>query len=237
MGFTDKQMKFKDVYDSLKKRYNKNYAAFGKKYMKSDLEFFGISNTVLRSIAKNLYKENRDKLPYTLIKHLWFSKNFEVMYVSLYLLEFYKKIYNERTWNVINRMTDKVENWAHCDHLCKLRSEFWQRKDFLPTLQNWTKSRNLWKRRSAAVSLLVRGPIRIPFTFKKSIQVLDPMLYDEEYFVQKGVGWMLRVLYQQYPIMTFEYLKKHRDAPRVLLRTACKKMTKTEREEVFFKNR
>jgi 3-methyladenine DNA glycosylase AlkD len=227
-------MDFEEILKILKEKSNKDLAVTAKNYMKSNLEFLGINNPELRQLAKEIYKENKEEINYILINKLWRSKIFEAMYLALYTLELYSKIYDDKAWRRINEMVEDVENWAHCDQLCNLRSYFWQRKDFLATLFEWTKSDNLWKRRSAAVSLLAKNPVRIPFSFEEAIKVLDPLMYDKEYFVQKGVGWMLKVLYQQYPDKAFDYLLEHKNAPRVTLRTACEKMSAEDRNKVLF---
>jgi len=226
-------MDIEQIFKTLKKKSEKENINHVKKYMKSNLDFFAVRNSELRKIAKQIYKENKE-IPYDLLRKLWKTKNSEAMSTSLDLIELYKKIYDDKTWDTINKMSDDIENWGHCDKLCSIRGEFWQRKDFLTILSKWTKSDNLWKRRSAAVSLLARRPLRIPFSFEKTIKILNPIIYDNEYFVQKGVGWMLKVLYQQYPKQTFDYLLKRKDGSRVMLRTACEKMPKTKRDKVLF---
>lgn len=222
-----------EVLSLLKSRSDPKRAEIVKKYMKSSLKFVGVANPECRKIAKMIYKKDRNTVPYEIIEKLWKTGNFEAMYIALYLLECYKKKYDNKAWNYVNKMVENVENWGHCDQLCNLRGEFWERNDFLKTMSKWSRSKNLWKRRSAAVSLLARRPLRIPFSFDDAMKVLEPIMYDKEYYVQKGVGWMLRVLYQQYPKEVFSYLIKHKDIPRVALRTACEKMGDLEKEQVM----
>jgi 3-methyladenine DNA glycosylase AlkD len=224
-----------EIASLLKEKECPESAKIVKRYMRSNLDFLGLKADPCQRIAKMVYKENKDKIPFNLIDNLWKSNVFEEKNTALYLLERYKKIYDEKVWKYVNGMVSGVENWGHCDQMCKLRGEFWERDDFLDTMREWTKSKNLWKRRSAVVSLIARRPVRIPFEFEAAMTVLEPLVYDDEYYVQKGVGWIMRMLYQQYPKKTFNYLMKHKDMPRVALRTACEKMSSEEKDKVMKK--
>lgn len=45
--------------------------------------------------------------------------------------------------------------------------------------------------------------------FVKLISFVDQLLEDSEYYVQKGVAWTIREIYNVYPIETLEYLEKN----------------------------
>jgi hypothetical protein len=60
------------------------------------------------------------------------------------------------------------------------------------------------------VSLLEYASKRSRFLpFVKLISFVDQLLEDSEYYVQKGVAWTIREIYNVYPIETLEYLEKN----------------------------
>ena len=67
-------------------------------------------------------------------------------------------------------------------------------------LEEWNKSANLWQRRQSVVSLLYFSRTKSTYpTQSQIIHLLQPLLPDSEYYVQKGVGWAMRELHTVYP--------------------------------------
>jgi 3-methyladenine DNA glycosylase AlkD len=94
-------------------------------------------------------------------------------------------------------MQDMVDNWALSDSLSKIYSKIFEIDSELiyPVLSDWNKSENPWKRRQSIVSLLYYSSTRknvLPFI--KYIRLIKRLLTDDDYYVQKGVGWTLREL-------------------------------------------
>ena len=74
------------------------------------------------------------------------------------------------------------------------------------------RRRHPWKRRQSLVALLYysRGRDRkrvLPFT--RLIAAVERHLADSHYFVQKGVGWTIREIYNVYPGETIAWLRKN----------------------------
>ena len=60
------------------------------------------------------------------------------------------------------------------------------------------------------------------------------LLKDEDDMVQKGLGWLLREAAKADPERTVPYLMTIRDAaPRLVLRTACEKLSAPERARIL----
>lgn len=45
--------------------------------------------------------------------------------------------------------------------------------------------------------------------YNKILPLISNLLQDEEYYVQKGVGWSLRELHNVYPEKTYDWLRKN----------------------------
>ena len=66
------------------------------------------------------------------------------------------------------------------------------------------------------------------------MKVSNALLQDEDDMVQKGLGWLLREAAKADPERTVSYLMTIRaSAPRLVLRTACEKLTTAERARIL----
>jgi 3-methyladenine DNA glycosylase AlkD len=96
----------------------------------------------------------------------------------------------------------------------------------------WAKSRNRWRRRAACV-VLIRGAREHRF-FPQIVRLSNQLLADEDDMVQKGLGWLLRETAKADPKRTVPYLMKIRkNAPRLVLRTACETLPVATRKRVL----
>jgi 3-methyladenine DNA glycosylase AlkD len=96
----------------------------------------------------------------------------------------------------------------------------------------WAKSSDPWHRRAACVAL-IQGTRRKMFLTE--IQRLSNLLLcDQDGMVQKGLGWLLRETAKANPKGTVPYLMKIRaKAPRLVLRTACETLDKSNRTKIL----
>lgn len=105
---------------------------------------------------------------------------------------------------------ERCDCWEHSDDLSKIYAETLEAQPewVLPTLQKWNRARNPWKRRQSLVSLLEYAQKRkrvLPY--EQLISLVLPLLADSEYYVQKGVGWTLREIYNVYPKETLAFFE------------------------------
>ena len=99
----------------------------------------------------------------------------------------------------------------------------------------WTKSRNRWRRRAAAVSLI--HSTRQRMLFPQIVRVSEALLADQDDMVQKGLGWLLREAAKADRKTTVPYLLRIRDrAPRLVLRTACETLPLRVRQRLLRRN-
>ena len=96
----------------------------------------------------------------------------------------------------------------------------------------WARSRNRWRRRAAAVALL-RGTNQGMF-WEEVQQITKALLEDGDDMVQKGLGWLLRETARYDGPHTMPLLMSIRErAPRLVLRTACERLTAVQRKQVL----
>lgn len=139
-------------------------------------------------------------------------------------------------WDIIKTWQDYVTDWGHCDTLAKLYTKILELipEEVLPILKQWNCSSNQWKRRQSVVSFLYFSRTKKQLLpFKEIITSADNLLDDKEYYVQKGVGWTLKELYQVYPKPTFEYLKQNvKKIKPAAFTHAIEKLTSKEKQEL-----
>jgi 3-methyladenine DNA glycosylase AlkD len=105
---------------------------------------------------------------------------------------------------------------------------------YLSELKKWSKSNNRWKRRAAAVSLVV--PARKGKFLKEVFGIANILLPDEEDLVQKGYGWMLKEASRKHQKEVYNFVIKNKKViPRTALRYAIEKMPKKLRKEAMKK--
>ena len=95
--------------------------------------------------------------------------------------------------------------------------------EFLSELKLWTNSTNRWKKRAAAVALII--PARRGLFLKDILEIAEKLLSDPDDLVQKGYGWMLKAASEAHREEVFDYLMSRKDVmPRTAFRYALEKM-------------
>jgi 3-methyladenine DNA glycosylase AlkD len=131
---------------------------------------------------------------------------------------------------------EDVDDWPLNDSLSKINTKALElhTDQVYPQLVQWNQSENLWKRRQSVVSLLYYSRTKKVFLPFQQIAVLvRPLLTDKEYYVQKGVGWTLREMYNVYPEDTYQFLTQHIiDISAIAFTIAIEKMDDERKNEL-----
>jgi 3-methyladenine DNA glycosylase AlkD len=137
----------------------------------------------------------------------------------------------EREFRMFEQWVDRyVRNWSHCDGVSTwlIAASIANRPGLADRLAGWTKSKNRWKRRSAAVSLIQEA--KQGRNTETIFHICDLLLGDTDDMVRKGVGWLLKETYPKRPRQALDFLDPWRaHAPRLVLRLAAEKMTVKDR--------
>ncbi len=144
--------------------------------------------------------------------------------------------FEAKDFKVFERWVRKyLDNWAKIDDfsthaLGYLINQFPQ---LAPKLLAWTKSKNRWVKRAAAVSLIY--PSRqskkwLPQIFKTA----EALLTDPDDMVQKGYGWMLKEASNHNQKEVFNFVMKHKaKMPRTALRYAIEKFPRKLKQQAM----
>jgi 3-methyladenine DNA glycosylase AlkD len=167
-------------------------------YMKSTMPYWGVQTVELRAISRRLFAAHRLETAAewreTCLKIWRAAKYREERYAAIELTGF--KYYRE--WQTLDTLPMYEEMivtgawWDYVDVIASGRLGPLLRK-YPGRMRNkmlqWSRSRNLWKRRSAILC-------QLSFKSETGLDLLyaaiEPSLGSKEFFLQKAIGWALR---------------------------------------------
>jgi len=201
---------------------NRQIAEHSKRYLKSDYAFYGVRVPELRKIAKR-YKNIDIYEAYNLFDELWKSGNHEEMNLGIFILEQQKKKFNLETWGFLMKRLDKAKSWDHIDIISSaiLAEILLDNMQLIPEIKKMAESRNPWVRRTAIVStckLIKKNKLEL------TMRLAEKLVYDDNIYVQKGAGWMLRELGKKDRMLLREFILAHKDMKAFSLSYATEKM-------------
>jgi len=221
------------------KTNRKNIGDFDlQKYIGTHFYVTGLLMPQLRSAYNKGYSFSTFSLEkqYAIYRYIFkHSETFDVLLQSLFFCEKYVKMAEpEFIFNELLDWQQRIDNWAHSDMLTQhfaYLHEYYPEMVY-PHLIAWNKSENPWERRQSVLSLLgyVRFRKKYP-PFAKIIALVKPLLRDNAYYVQKGVGWCMRETGIIYPEKTFVFLKdNHHLVSSTAFTTAVEKINEQNKE-------
>ncbi|WP_121628515.1 DNA alkylation repair protein [Poseidonibacter antarcticus] len=116
------------------------------------------------------------------------------------------------SWSTIKLWQDKINRWETSDSISKIYAQLveYDAELILPTYKKWNTSKNPWHRRQSIVGLLYYSAQRKHYLpFQVLIDLVAPLISDNAYYVEKGVGWTLREIGNIYPKEQEEFLFKN----------------------------
>ncbi|MFH1626553.1 MAG: DNA alkylation repair protein [bacterium] len=206
------------------KEINKARAMFG-----NETKLLALKVPETRKIAEFFAKKLKEEKDFdTALKvadELYKSGVFEEATVAESILKEFKTRFDDSTFDKFDEWIDYIKNWANIDMLCGwlIAPIILKDESKIKIISQWTKSKNRWRRRAAAVSLV--KPVRKGIYLKQALQVAENLIQDEDDMVQKGVGWLLKEAGGRFPDEAIKFLIKCRPKiSRLVLRLACEKL-------------
>jgi len=207
-------------------------------FFKEEIKSHGWYTAALRKAAvqarRSLAREHGMDFVVQVADQLFSGRNLEEKVFAVFLLEKQTKDFGGDEFQLFASWLDRVSSWADHDALVHdvlapmvAAKPSRSRQVFL-----WAKSPNRWRRRAACVAL-IRGTRERKF-FPQILRLSNRLLNDDDDMVQKGLGWLLRETAKADPRRTVPYLMKIRkNAPRLVLRTACETLPVATRKLVL----
>jgi 3-methyladenine DNA glycosylase AlkD len=223
---------------ALREAANPVRATGAKAYLKSELEFLGVSVPATRSVVKAFIREHPDLERGSvgeLAEALWAKPIHERRMAAIEILDGYAAVLEPEDLGLIERLLREARTWALVDNLAAnvaggLVERF---PELTREMDRWAKDADFWIRRSALLSQLL--PLRAGRgDFERFARYADAMLDEEEFFIRKAVGWVLRETGKQRPDLVYDWLapRTHR-ASGVTVREAVKRLAPDQAEELL----
>ena len=199
------ETQFSKTYESVKVNTTRDYK-------ESKYQFLGFRAKDVRKFKyeyySNLSSDLKIQFLEILIKQSQIS---EVVSWALYRLEEFSVDELIKYKIIIISFANYIENWWHSDQLSLIYAKILDNHKLLfQSLQHFNKSQNPWLKRLSLTSIYHYSISRIsPLPFEMSSPLVERLLLDEHYYVQKGVGWILRELSNLYYDKTLHFLRLH----------------------------
>jgi len=218
-----------------------------KRYFPHGITCIGASASDIKIIIANFHSYNselsaQDVLCITeeVLKNSKYSE--EVMVAYGLINKFVKKNYDD---DLLKRFEYWLENystnWALVDDLCikTIYNFLLGRPHLIEKTQHWSVSKVSWCRRASNVvwvKFIKRKTGKSIYYLDKNLvfQNCDILLRDDDEFVQKSVGWILKVCSMQHDEDVINYIhKNHKSMERSTIRYAIEKFPKETRQEIL----
>lgn len=204
---------------------NPERAAQEKRYLKSDLQFWGCGLTAVRTTARSLRKLPRAAL-LTLCSDLWATDVHELHALAVVLLEQGAGQLEPEDLEWLCGLLRTSHTWAYVDSLAAHTAGNIVKRhpQTRAVLRQWATDEDVWIRRSALLGELVElRSGRGDFSHFEALAV--PMLADKSFWIRKAIGWVLREVGRKRPELVRAFVAAHgpRMAP-LTLREATRRL-------------
>jgi len=206
-----------------------------KAYLGSPYPVLGLTTPQMREVMKTHYGAFKlmamNELN-ELAELLWTGPTLEEREFAIWLFGRFSKLLDDESWAIMDRWIGQVSGWALCDGLGSgpISAMLYREPSHFDEVLEWTHSGNPWRRRVSAYAMrdfVFAGELERPFA------LLERLLYDEEFWVQRAVGTWLRECWKKDKKRTEIYLREHvTGLPRVVITVATERAPKAFRDEL-----
>ena len=169
----------------------------------------------------------------TLCEALWLTGELEKGAIVCHIHRKFHGQFGARDFQLFAQWIDRhVTNWSHTDGVASwlLAGAIANDPSLIAKLPAWTKSKNRWKRRASAVSLLQEA--KKGRHLEAIFDIANRLHQDEDDMVRKGIGWLLKEAYPKHPAKVVTFLTSL-PFSRVTIRYAAEKMTPRDKAAVM----
>ena len=166
-----------------------------KAYMRDQFEFYGIKARERRELSRPFFSQrSRPKLELLdkIIDELWEDPHREVQFISMELVDKYKKQLTTVHFRMLEKMIITRSWWDTVDYIAStLVGNLVKRfpNEGYQIIEKWRNSGNMW---------LVRTCILFQLKYKDDVDeellfsLIRENAQDKEFFIRKAIGWSLR---------------------------------------------
>ena len=204
-------MDFNKLYEEMIRYKNEEQARQMSKYMLNKFEYIGIKTPGRRKIFKNFFKEykNEEKINWEFVNKCWENKYREFQYIATdYLKNMKDKLTIDDIPN-LKQLILKKSWWDTIDNLdMTIGALALKDSNVNKILLEWSLDENIWLRRAAIDHQLLRKE-------KTNTELLEKILKNnlgqDEFFINKAIGWALRDYSKTNPEWVKNFIEKNKE--------------------------
>ena len=204
-------MKLLDLITDFEENRNELLAESMSKYMQDKFRFLGVRGTTRTEIYKKYFPDARKtkNIDWDFVESCWNKEEREFQYVVVYYLKAMQKFLKREDISRLKYLIVTKSWWDTVDLLAKVVGSLVIRiEGYDQIMLEWSKDSNIWLKRVAILYQL---------SLKEKVDeiILDKILVnnlgDNEFFINKAVGWALRDYSKYNPEWAREFIKKNKD--------------------------
>ena len=204
-------MKLLDLITDFEENRNELLAESMSKYMQDKFRFLGVRGTTRTEIYKKYFPDARKTkiIDWDFVESCWNKEEREFQYVVVYYLKAMQKFLKREDISKLKYLIVTKSWWDTVDLLAKVIGSLVIRiEGYDQIMLEWSKDSNIWLRRVAIL-------YQLSLKDKVDEIILDKILVnnlgDNEFFINKAVGWALRDYSKYNPEWVREFIKKNKD--------------------------
>ena len=204
-------MKLLDLITDLEENRNELLAESMSKYMQDKFRFLGVRGATRTEIYKKYFPDARKTktIDWDFVENCWNKEEREFQYAVVYYLKAMQKFLKREDISRLKYLIVTKSWWDTVDLLAKVIGSLVIRiEGYDKIMLEWSKDSNIWLRRVAIL-------YQLSLKDKVDEIILDKILVnnlgDNEFFINKAVGWALRDYSKFNPEWVREFIKKNKD--------------------------
>ena len=203
-------MKLSGLITELEENRNELLAESMSKYMQDKFRFLGVRGATRTEIYKKYFPDARKSkaIDWDFIENCWNKEEREFQYVVVYYLKAMQRFLKREDISRLKYLIVTKSWWDTVDLLAKVVGSLVIRiEGYDQIMLEWSKDSNIWLRRVAIL-------YQLSLKDKVDEQILDNILVnnlgDNEFFINKAIGWALRDYSKFNPEWVREFIKENK---------------------------
>lgn len=204
-------MNLSKLISDLEENRNELLAESMSKYMQDKFRFLGVRGATRTEIYKKYFPDARKSkvIDWDFIENCWNKEEREFQYVVVYYLKAMQRFLKREDISRLKYLIVTKSWWDTVDLLAKVVGSLVIRiEGYDQIMLEWSEDSNIWLRRVAIL-------YQLSLKDKVDKQILDKILVnnlgDNEFFINKAIGWALRDYSKFDPEWVREFIKKNKD--------------------------
>ena len=204
-------MKLLDLINDLEENRNELLAESMSKYMQDKFRFLGVRGATRTEIYKKYFPDARKTktVDWDFVESCWNKEEREFQYVVVYYLKAMQKFLKREDISKLKYLIVTKSWWDTVDLLAKVIGSLVIRiEGYDKIMLEWSKDSNIWLKR---VAILYQLSLKDKIDEIILDKILVNNLGDNEFFINKAIGWALRDYSKFNPEWVREFIKKNKD--------------------------